>query len=365
MATAANQFRPDYAVPPGWILEERLEVHGMSQAEFARRCGRSAKLISEIIAGKAPLEPETAIQFEKVLGVDADLWLSIESGYQLHRAREADAARAKDAIAWSKTFPINDLVKRRCFPKPVNPVDAVSKLLAFFGVGSLDAWNSQYGLAKVAYRHSPSFKSNEVALATWLRLGELDAEQQECADYSETQFKLALKQIRALTREPVEQAIPLARALCNEAGVAIALVPPLAKTALSGAAWWISPRKPVIQLSARHKSDDHLWFSFFHEAAHILLHSKKSVFVDDKSRDGTDEEKEADAWACNTLVPTTAWRQFVATGPRSERAVLDFADSQGIAPGIVVGMLQHSGILPWTHLNGLKIRLKWSTGAED
>jgi HTH-type transcriptional regulator/antitoxin HigA len=121
----------------------------------------------------------------------------------------------------------------------------------------------------------------------------------------------------------------------------------------------------VIQLSARHKSDDHLWFSFFHEAAHILLHSKKSVFVDDKSRDGTDEEKEADAWACNTLVPTTAWRQFVATGPRSERAVLDFADSQGIAPGIVVGMLQHSGILPWTHLNGLKIRLKWSTGAED
>jgi HTH-type transcriptional regulator/antitoxin HigA len=138
------------------------------------------------------LEPETAIQFEKVLGVDADLWLSIESGYQLHRAREADAARAKDAIAWSKTFPINDLVKRRCFPKPVNPVDAVSKLLAFFGVGSLDAWNSQYGLAKVAYRHSPSFTSNEVALATWLRLGELDAEQQECADYSETQFKLGV-----------------------------------------------------------------------------------------------------------------------------------------------------------------------------
>ena len=99
MATAANQFRPDYAVPPGWILEERLDVHGMSQAEFARRCGRSAKLISEIIAGKASLEPETAIQFEKVLGVDAGLWLSIESDYQLHRAREADAARAKNAIA--------------------------------------------------------------------------------------------------------------------------------------------------------------------------------------------------------------------------------------------------------------------------
>ena len=66
-----NTFQPDYAAPPGWLLEEHLEVQGISHAEFARRCGRSAKLISEIIAGKAPVEPKTAIQFEKVLGLNA------------------------------------------------------------------------------------------------------------------------------------------------------------------------------------------------------------------------------------------------------------------------------------------------------
>ena len=63
------------------MLEERLEAQGVSQAEFARRCGRSAKLISEIIAGKAPIEPETAVQFERVLGVDANIWLGIEKDY--------------------------------------------------------------------------------------------------------------------------------------------------------------------------------------------------------------------------------------------------------------------------------------------
>ena len=52
MATATNQYQPDYAVPPGWVLGERLEVHGISHAEFARRCGRSPKLISEIVAGQ-------------------------------------------------------------------------------------------------------------------------------------------------------------------------------------------------------------------------------------------------------------------------------------------------------------------------
>ena len=83
MAVETNEYRPDYAVPPGWVLEERLEAHSISQAEFARRCGRSPKMISEIISGKASLEPATALQFERVLGVDASLWLGIEAAYRL------------------------------------------------------------------------------------------------------------------------------------------------------------------------------------------------------------------------------------------------------------------------------------------
>lgn len=45
----------------------------------------------------------------------------------------------------------------------------MSKLLAFFGVGSIDAWTARYGRANVAYRHSPGFESDEAALATWRR----------------------------------------------------------------------------------------------------------------------------------------------------------------------------------------------------
>jgi HTH-type transcriptional regulator/antitoxin HigA len=363
MATATNQFRPDYAVPPGWVLEERLEVQGFSHAEFARRCGRSPKLISEIIAGKASLEPETALQFEKVLGVDASIWLGIEADYQLHRARESEAADAAGSGAWMKGFPVKELAKRGAIHRPKTDADAVSELLAFFRVGSVDAWNLKYGLANVAYRRSSSFKSDETALATWLRLGEIEAEEQECADYSDNRFKKALKEIRGLTRSPIEQALPRSRQLCNQSGVALVLVKPLPKTALSGAAWWQSPRKAVIQLSARHRSDDHLWFSFFHEAAHILLHSKKNVFVDEVNGGNAKLEAEANAWCANTLVPRAAWEQFAQSSPRSEFAVRTFAEEQGISPGIVVGMLQHQGVLPWTHLNRLKVRLTWKDEA--
>ena len=94
MATATYRYEPDYAVPPGWILEEHLEAGGLSHAAFARRCGCSPKLISEIVAGEAPIEPGTALQFEKVLGLDAHIWLGIESNYRLHEAREAEASLA-------------------------------------------------------------------------------------------------------------------------------------------------------------------------------------------------------------------------------------------------------------------------------
>lgn len=96
-----NRYVPDYAVSPGAVLEERLAVHDISHAEFARRCGRSVKLIGEIIAGQAPVEPETALRFEKVLGVAADIWLGIEKDYRTHRTRAAEAGKAAAAYGAS------------------------------------------------------------------------------------------------------------------------------------------------------------------------------------------------------------------------------------------------------------------------
>ena len=119
MTTAAtNTYRPDYAVSPGSVLEERLAAHDVSHAEFARRCGRSPKLISGLIAGKAPVEPKAAIQFEKVLGVDANVWLGIEKDYRLHQTRVADAREAEAASAWSEAFPIRELAKRGAIRRP-------------------------------------------------------------------------------------------------------------------------------------------------------------------------------------------------------------------------------------------------------
>lgn len=91
MAAKTYPYQPDYAVPPGSLLEEYLATRGLSTAAFAQRCGLSAKLIGEIVAGRALLEPTTALQFERVLGMDARIWLGIEADYQRHRSTSPKA----------------------------------------------------------------------------------------------------------------------------------------------------------------------------------------------------------------------------------------------------------------------------------
>ena len=96
MEMASYKYEPDYAVPPGWILEEHIEAENMSQAELARRCDLSPQLISDIIAGKAAIHPDTALQFQKVLGVDARIWLGIDADYWNYVERESEARRTSD-----------------------------------------------------------------------------------------------------------------------------------------------------------------------------------------------------------------------------------------------------------------------------
>ncbi|HPQ03365.1 MAG TPA: ImmA/IrrE family metallo-endopeptidase, partial [Bacillota bacterium] len=129
---------------------------------------------------------------------------------------------------------------------------------------------------------------------------------------------------------------------------------------------WLNRQKALIQLSFRYKTDDQLWFTFFHEAAHVLGGYQSSAFIDNFEPNdlASEVELEADRFAADILVPPTEYRKFtegIQGGRISRNKVSAFAKSIGVAPGIVVGRLQHDGLLPYTHLNGLKVRLKWPT----
>ena len=144
-------------------------------------------------------------------------------------------------------------------------------------------------------------------------------------------------------------------ALCASAGVALVLTPEFAGTHLSGAARWLGTDKAILQLSLRHKADDHFWFSFFHEARH-LLGRKRVDYIDGVAQyveSGADEE-EADRFSRDTLIPPDAYEAFISAGTFTDAAIKAFAKQQNIAPGIVVGRLQREDRVPPSHFNNLK-----------
>jgi addiction module HigA family antidote len=349
----STNFSPDYVVAPGQHLATALATKGMSQAELAVRIGRPQKTINEIIKGKAAITPDTALQLERALGISAKIWNGLEANYQLQLAEHRDRARLEGYADWAERLPLAELRKRGHITDTGSKVDLVRRCLKFFGIDSPESLPASSTVA--SFRQSPAFEPDDLALCVWLRLGELEAEGMECAPYDRARFRSLLDGLRTLTRDSDLQRIK--RTLqndCRKYGVAVCFTSELRHTHVSGAARWIAPDKAMIQLSCRYKSDDHFWFTFFHECAHILLHGKKEGFLEWNGA-STHEEEEANDFAANHLIPRQALLSLMKERPLSEERLVGFAEQVGVAPGIVVGQLQkRKRLVQVTPLNKLK-----------
>jgi HTH-type transcriptional regulator / antitoxin HigA len=361
--TNGGDFAPGYAAPPGDTLADVLEERGMTQTELARRLGVSLKHVNQVIKGAASISAELALGLEKVLGVSAAFWLNRESLYQADIARMEERRALERAVGWSQRFPVAEMKKRRLLPSRATGVELVSALLQFFGIASTEQWSDP----RVAFRKSLKFESDPYALSAWLRLGELEAESVETEPFDSAEFVAALEGARRLTRLQVRDWHPRLVETCANAGVAVVVVDTFQGARANGATRWLSPTKALVQLSLRYRWEDVFWFSFFHEAGHVLLHRKKDVFVElptSKLRSGTgsDErrlEQEADRFSSRTLIPPK-YDHILSRLSLSQ--VPAFAEQLNIAPAIVIGLLQHEGLLPHTHGNGLRRRLAFVDG---
>lgn len=356
-----NEYHPDSVSAPGETLSETLNALEMSQTELAKRMGRPIKTINEIIQGKAAITAETALQLEQVLHIPASFWLKREQHYREYLARLSKEQRLASWTEWLKEFPVQEIMQRGWLPFCHDKTQQVLEVLKFFGVASPDAWEAVWKYQEVNFRKSTTTK-HFGAVTMWLRQGEIKAQEVETRPYNAETFHKALDNIRALTVKPVSFWQEEVVRLCAEAGVAVVFVQELPNTGICGAAQWLTSTKALVQLSLRYKTDDQLWFTFFHEAGHILLHSKRHVFLDLKIDPESSEETEnqANTFAANTLVNPIQWRQFIAGRSfRTKVGIRAFAQRVGLAPGIIVGRLQHEKLLSFAHCNDLKHRLEW------
>jgi HTH-type transcriptional regulator/antitoxin HigA len=147
---------------------------------------------------------------------------------------------------------------------------------------------------------------------------------------------------------------------CADAGVALVAVPEVSGARTHGATRWLTPNRALIQLSLRYKWIDIFWFSFFHEAKHVLDQAKRSIVLDSRigSSGTSEEEVAANRFAADFLIPPQSAARLRVLATESD--VLNFAEELGIHPGIVVGRLHHESIWPHNRGNSLRPRLKFA-----
>lgn len=357
IANRQNPFEPDYAVPPGATLEETMESLGMSQRDLADRTGLTVQTLNRIFKGEQPITYETANRLELVTGIEAAFWNNLETQYRGQLAKIEQARQMQSHVDWLKTIPVKELVARQAIPAETHKVVILREVLRFYGVSSVAAWHTVWGEPAAAARRSAFLKSSPGPTSAWLRLGQLEAREIQCAPYDKKRFAENLRLIRELTTLPPSGFFPEIRRLCAEAGVALALVPEIPGAPWSGAAEWLSPTKAMILLNLRGKAEDKFWFTFFHEAAHILHDSKKERFIDDgKDYREKPEEQRANEFAANILIPSTHHAAIKAA--RSAADINSIAASLNLSSGIVAGRFQFL-TQKWSSFNGLITKFDW------
>jgi len=350
-------FDPDYAVPPGQTLEEVIESLGMTQKELALRTGLTEQSIIRILSGEQPITYDTAIKLEMVTAVPARMWNNLEMLYREQLSKLKFKQKLQEHDTWLSIIPIKDLMDRGILPKTDDRSELVQETLRFYGVTSIETWQDVWSDPKVAARRSSCFESLPGPASAWIRMGELQAQEVECAPFTTSKFSEALQTIRTLTVREPEEFCPLMNTLCSEAGVALALVPKCKKVPWNGASKWLTPEKALIVLNIRGKGEDIFWFSFFHEAYHILQGKKKHLYIADNS--STDpEEIQADAFAANMLIPKKHNQRIASMTTKAE--VVSLANELGISPGIVAGRYRHL-TKKWQFFKELTKSFAWET----
>ncbi len=361
--TQAN-FQPDWVCAPSETIKALLQKNNLVPEELASSMDVSSDCVDGLLEGTLSIDQALAERLSIVLGVSARFWLAREEKYQMQTLVVKKKSEENQRRQWVRDLPYAEMVKLGCVKKCTKWQDKFQEAMSFFASSSIAEWQSSYGrLASVAvFRTSAAFVPDAGAVAAWIRIGEIRAEGIEGQGWDSKKFASALSEIRTLTKNKNGKfVISRLSRICIECGVVLIICPSPKGCRASGCARELPDGRRMILMSLRHKTDDHFWFTFFHEAAHLLLHDLNDVPIDGPNLFDTEDqmEIEANSFASDVLVPSD--QQFLLQRkPENYKSVLRLATQLGLGAAVVVGQLQHRKIIGYDRYNFLKSKGIWN-----
>ncbi len=348
------EFEKISAFHPGYYISDLIHDLEMTQEEFAKRLNITPKNLSDLINGKASISESIAKNLSLMLGTSVAVWLDLQKKYdqkvieikKLQAQRDEEVDLALIDYSYFVRLGVVDALK--------NKAEQISALFKYFAISSFSVFKKPDFLVQFRQTHCIDDKvilNSNAWVQTVINLGK----QIETQPYSEKRLKEYLPKIREMTLQAPSAFLPQLSQILAECGVAFVLIPSLKNSGVYGATKWINKDKVILGITDRGKKADIFWFSLLHELGHVFQKKITKTLVNFEANGFVeDDEKEADQFAKDLLIPQKDYASFVAESFFSEQKIRDFASSIKIHPGIVVGRLQKEELLPYTHLNMLK-----------
>lgn len=349
-----QDFQPDWVSPPGDTIIDLMDEHGLSDEELSKKIGLSLVRGQQLLAGQIRLNEALATKLENLFSVSTDFWLKREEAY-----RQQIEYIQKVNFDWLDSLPVRDMMEFGWIPKATTRESKLKYCLSFFGINTVNEFfhkiNSDAPL--VAFRKSLNLKTEPIADLVWLTRAEKLSAQQRCATWDKEALLAILPELRKSTNESdMRIFIPYISRLLASAGVSLVVLPTPRGCRASGATCFFTPDRATLIMSFRYLTDDHFWFTLFHEIGHLILHEAVRVRTEDKDGLSTKEEKEADKFAVDVLIPEQYRKTLSSYSVRNWKEIVRMARTIGVSKGIVLGYLQHEGRIPFSHLNKFKVR---------
>lgn len=339
--TSAQEFTPDWSVHPGVVLRQVLEQRSIRQSELAERAGLTPKHVNQIVNQVVGISGDVAVVLERALDIPAQFWTRLDADYTTYTSKQKAKERLLEFSGWADSFDGATLRRYNITKAKDDRVTRTEKILKFFGVANPEAFEQTWIQPRVSFRRSQAFTVAEQNTALWLRLVDLSAQRIDAGPLRARILRKIVRTLPAMTNLSVADGFLAARAALAEAGVALTFVREVPGTRVCAVTWWLSADRPVIGITERHRKPDIFWFNIVHEVGHILLHPKRTTFLDlDIEKEHKDAaEVEADEFAESALLSEEATAQIGWANTRQDLALL--AARLGVGATIVAGKHGH------------------------
>lgn len=357
-----NEFQPNWIYPPSKIVENFIILNKVDISSLHPEIQR---ILNDLVNKNIAIDAHISKILEETIGGTVQFWLNIQNQFTLNTLRIENSLvdnnfnDYKDLIAELKN---TDWIPNSNY----NYLDQVH-LKSFFGISEFSILTKKYIIQhnlRIKFKNIGKYSSSELNIATLVRKAELEAKKQLITkQWDQTLFLEKLQEIKKLSRVKKFNDFKFdLQNICNQCGVAFIVLDTLNKSPIRGISKFINNHTGLIIITTKYNRDDIFWQTFFHEAGHLVLHSKEMVFTDqgDPTEKVTSEELETQAdnfMLSKILSPYTNEdvigmfnkRLMYSDKVKSWKNINEIAKQINISPSLLAGILKLEGIIPYNY----------------